>query len=85
MLLARCLDKRGQGHEVFVADYTQAFLNAEVHEREQLYAQPPEGWTPKLLTCGVEGAQSHARLANISKAMAGTPFKQVERPRVHSR
>ena len=30
MLLARCLDKRDQGHEAFVADYTQASLNAEV-------------------------------------------------------
>ena len=52
MLLARCLDKRGQGHEAFVADYTQAFLNAEVREGEQLYAQPPEGWNPKILTDG---------------------------------
>ena len=52
MLLARRLDKRGQGHEAFVADYTQAFLNAEVREREQLYVQPPEGWTPKLLQDG---------------------------------
>ena len=45
MLLTRCLDKRDQGHEAFVADYTQAFLNAEVREGEQLY--PPEdsdGW-----------------------------------------
>ena len=49
MLLARCLDKRDQGHEAFVADYTQAFLNAEVREGEQLYAQPPEGWNPKIL------------------------------------
>ena len=32
MLLARCLDKRGQGLETFVADYTQTFFNAEVHE-----------------------------------------------------
>ena len=47
MLLVRCLDKRDQGHEAFVADYTQAFLNAEVREGEQLYAQPPEGWNPK--------------------------------------
>ena len=38
-----------QGHEAFVADYTQAFLNAEVREGEQLYVQPPEGWSPKLL------------------------------------
>ena len=52
MLLARCLDKRDQGHEAFVADYTQAFLNAEVRESEQLYAQPPEGWNPKILTDG---------------------------------
>ena len=36
------LDKRDQGHEA-VADYTQAFLNAEVREGEQLYAQPPVG------------------------------------------
>ena len=52
MLLARCLDNRDQGHEACVADYTQAFLNAEVREGEQLYAQPPEGWNPKILTDG---------------------------------
>ena len=52
MLLARCLDKRGQGHESFVADYTQAFLNADVREGEQLYAQPPDWWTPNLLQEG---------------------------------
>ena len=52
MLLARCLVKRDQGHEAFVADYTQAFLNAEVREGEQLYAQPLEGWNPKILTDG---------------------------------
>ena len=52
MLLARCVDKRDQGHEAFVADYTQSFLNAEVLEGEQLYAQPPEGWNPKILTDG---------------------------------
>ena len=52
MLLARCLDKRDQGHEAFVADYTQAFLNAGVREGEQLYAQPPEGWNPKILMDG---------------------------------
>ena len=46
MLLARCLDKRDLGHEAFVADYTQAFLNAEVREGEQLYVQPLEGWSP---------------------------------------
>ena len=60
MLLARCLDKRDQGHEDFD---TQAFHNAEVHESEQLYAQPPEGWNPKILMGGrrgVESAQSHA-------------------------
>ena len=51
-LLARCLDKRDQGHEAFVADCTQAFLNAEVCEGEQLYAQPLEGWNPKILTDG---------------------------------
>ena len=52
MLLARCLDKRDQGHEPFEADYTQAFLNAEVREGEQLHVQPPEGWNPKILTDG---------------------------------
>ena len=52
MLLARCLDKRNQGHEAFVADYTQAFLNAEVREGEQLHVQPPEGWNLKSLTDG---------------------------------
>ena len=35
-----------------MADYTQAFLNAEVHEGEQLYAQPLDGWNPKILTDG---------------------------------
>ena len=42
MLLARCLDRRDQGHEAFVEDYTQAFLNAEVRDGVQLNAQPPE-------------------------------------------
>ena len=35
-----------------ITDCTQAFLNAEVREREKLYAQPPEGWNPKILTDG---------------------------------
>ena len=52
MLWARCLGRRGQGHEAFVADNTQAFLNAEVREGEQLYVQAPEGWTPKPLQDG---------------------------------
>ena len=52
LLLARCLDKRVQGHEAIEADYTQAFLNAEVCEGEQLYVQPPEGWNPKILMDG---------------------------------
>ena len=52
MLLARCLDRRDQGHGAFVADYTQAFLNAAVRDGEQLYAQPPDGWVPKLLLDG---------------------------------
>ena len=50
MLLARCFEKRDQGHEAFVANYTQAFLNAEVREGVQLHAQPAEGWNPKILT-----------------------------------
>ena len=65
------------------------FLNAEVREGEQLYAQPPEGLEPEdsdgWQTCRVEGAQGHARLANISVALAGTLVKQVERTRFHSR
>ena len=52
MLLARCIDKRGPGHEAFVADCTRAFLNAEVREGEQLYVHPPEGWTPTPLQDG---------------------------------
>ena len=52
MLSARCLDKRDQGHEAFVADYAQAFLNTEVREGEQMYAQPPEGSNPKILMDG---------------------------------
>ena len=38
MLLARCLDKRDQGHEAFVADFSQAFLNAEVRTHNHLKA-----------------------------------------------
>ena len=64
MLLARCLDKRDQGHEAYVADYTQAFLNAAVREDEQLYAQPPEGWNPKIVTDG-------RRVWKVRKAMLG--------------
>ena len=30
----------------------KAFVNAEVREGEQLYAQPPEGWNPKIPTDG---------------------------------
>ena len=52
MLLASCLDKRDHEHDAFVADYTQAFLNAEVRAGAQLYAQPREGWNPKILTDG---------------------------------
>ena len=47
MLLARCLGKRDQGPEAFV-NYTQALLNAEVRESEQLHAQPPENCNPVL-------------------------------------
>ena len=31
---------------------TQDFLNAEAREGEQLHAQPPEGWNPKILMDG---------------------------------
>ena len=60
MLVARCLDKRDQGQEAFVADYTQAF-----REGEQLYAQPPEGWNPKILMDGTRVVW------NVRKAMVG--------------
>ena len=43
MLLARCVDKRDKGHEAIVVDHTIAFPNAEVRDRAQLYAQPPDG------------------------------------------
>ena len=52
VLSARCLDKRDQGHEAFVADHTQAFLNTELREGEQLYAQPPQCCNPKILMDG---------------------------------
>ena len=51
-IATRCLDKRDQGHEAFVADYTQAFFNAEVREGELLHAQPFEGWNLKILMDG---------------------------------
>ena len=72
-----------------MADYTQAFLNAEVRESEQLYAQPPEGWNPKILMDGrrvvwkVRKATMGSQ--NISKALAGTLVRQVERTRFRSR
>ena len=65
MLWARCLDKRDQGHEDCVADYTQAFLNAEVREGDQLYAQPPESGNPKILTDG------RRAVWRVRKAMSG--------------
>ena len=58
MLLARCLDKRDQGHEAFVADYTQYFPDAEVREG-------PEGWNPKILMDG------RCVLWKVRKAMLG--------------
>ena len=50
-------------------DYTQAFLNAEVREGEQLYTQPPEAWNPKFLTDGrrVVWRVRKAMLQNISE------------------
>ena len=82
MLLARCLDKRDQGHEAFVADYTQTFLNAGVREGEQLYAQPPEGWNPKILT---DGRRVVWKVRKASETLAGTLAEQVERTRFRSR
>ena len=82
MLLARCLDKRDQGHEAFVADSSQAFSNAEVREGEQLYEQPPEGWNPKIVTDGrrvVWSTQGHAGSQIISETLTGTFVWQVER------
>ena len=83
MLQARCLDKRDQGHEPFVADYTQAFLNAEVREGDQLYAQLPEGWNPKILMGGRRVVwkvrKAVAGSSNISETLAGTLVEQIER------
>ena len=64
MLLARCVDRRDQGHEAFVADYTRAFLNVDVRDGKQMYAQR-DGWTPKLL---LEGRRV---VWKVRKAMLG--------------
>ena len=87
MLLARCLDNVVRVTKLLC---TQAFLNAEVREGEQLYAHPPEGWSLEDccmdgMTCGVESAQSHAGSSNISETLARTPVEQVERTRFRSR
>ena len=72
-----------------MADYRQAFPNAEVHDREQLYAQPPDGWTQKLLLDG------RRVVRQVHKVMLGMrtsqrrwqkpPVKQVEGTRLWSR
>ena len=88
VLLARCLDKRDQGHEAFVADYTQAFLNAEVREGELLYAQPPEGWNPKILTDGRRVVwRVHKAMLGLrtSETLARTFVWQVKRTWLCSR
>ena len=64
-LLARCLDKRDLGHEAFVADYTQAFLNAEVREGEQLYVQPPEGGVPNCCKTADAWCGEYARPCSV--------------------
>ena len=64
MLLAGCLDRRDQGHEAFVADFTQPFLNVDVRDGEKVYAQP-DGWTLKLL---LEGRRV---VWKVCKAMLG--------------
>ena len=81
-LLTRCLDKRDEGHEAFVADHTQAFLKAEVREGEQLHAQPLEGWNQ---TCGLESAQGHAESPDITEMLLRTFVWQVERTWLCSR
>ena len=89
MLLARCLDRRDQGHEAFVADCTQAFLNAAVREREQLYVQPPEGWTPKLLHDGRRVVwkvrKAMLDLRTSTETLAGTSVEQIDRTRFRTR
>ena len=47
-----------------MADYTQAFLNADVREGEQRYAQL-EGWNPEILTDG------RRVVRKVRKAMLG--------------
>ena len=83
MFLARFFDRRDHGHEAFVADYTQAFLNAEVRDGEQFICSPPEGseGTETFVgrtTCGLGSVQSHSGLTNIAKTLAGTIVQQVE-------
>ena len=79
MLLSRCLDKRDQGHEAVAADYTQAFLNAEVREGEQLHLKvgTRRFWMADVW-CGKWSS-------NISETLAGTSIEHVERTRFRSR
>ena len=52
LVLSRCADMRDKGYDAFVGDYTEASLNAEVRDEEQLFALPPEGLKPNHLLDG---------------------------------
>ena len=57
-----------------MADYTEAFLNAEVFEGEQLYAPPLEGWNPKVLNADVLFGVRKAFLVSEHLRDAGKNF-----------
>ena len=78
MVLAWCIDMRDKGHEASVGGYTQAFLISAVPRR------PPARWGPKTSSgwaaalC-VEGAESTARLADVTAMLAETLLGKDER------
>ena len=52
MVWSKWAEMSDKEYEAFVGDYTQAFLDAEVRDGEQLFAQPPERWRPQYLLDG---------------------------------
>ena len=81
---SRCVDMRDKGYEAFVRDYTQTFLNAEVRDGEQLFAQPMTVgsrdifWTGDVLCgrcekhCQACGASPRGWQEHFSRRMSGT-------------
>ena len=78
MVLAWCLDMRDKGHEASVGDYTQAFLQCET-ATSTVGAETSSGRAAALC---VKGAESTARLADVTATLAGTPHKKDERTRL---